>query len=78
MGLKFCNEAIIALKQIWPVPEDSQEDLSSLQVGLAKYYMFVLNYNMMNISCSRTTGGTRNACNIKECEYYRIIRKVHM
>lgn len=33
MGLKFCNEAIIALKQIWPVPEDSQEVLSALQVG---------------------------------------------
>lgn len=39
MGLKFCNEAIIALKQIWPVPEDTQEDLSTLQVGLV---LFVL------------------------------------
>lgn len=33
MGLKFCNEAIIALRQIWPVPDD-KEDLSPLQKAL--------------------------------------------
>lgn len=32
MGLKFCNEAIIALKQIWPITNDNEE-LSPLQVG---------------------------------------------
>lgn len=31
MGLKFCNEAIIALKQIWPRTEETEE-LSQLQV----------------------------------------------
>lgn len=31
MGLKFCNEAIIALKQIWPTTKE-KEELSSLQV----------------------------------------------
>lgn len=33
MGLKFCNEAIISIKQIWPAT-DEIEDLSSLQVIL--------------------------------------------
>lgn len=31
MGLKFCNEAIIALKQIWPTSNE-KEPLSTLQV----------------------------------------------
>ena len=33
MGLKFCNEAIIALKQIWPRIDD-KEELSYLQVWI--------------------------------------------
>lgn len=33
MGLKFCNEAIIALKQIWPASEGEKEPLSPLQVS---------------------------------------------
>lgn len=34
MGLKFCNEAIIALQQIWPKIETEQRfDLSPLQVN---------------------------------------------
>lgn len=34
MGLKFCNEAIIALQQIWPKAETSKQfDLSPLQVN---------------------------------------------
>lgn len=32
MGLKFCNEAIIALKQIWPRTQETEE-LSQLQVS---------------------------------------------
>lgn len=32
MGLKFCNEAIIALKQIWPISNE-KEPLSPLQVS---------------------------------------------
>lgn len=44
MGLKFCNEAIIALKQIWPRTSE-KEDLTSLQVScftkqLIKIFMF--------------------------------------
>lgn len=35
MGLKFCNEAIIALKQIWPTSND-KEELCPLQVS--QYY----------------------------------------
>lgn len=31
MGLKFCNEAIIALKQIWPISNE-KETLTPLQV----------------------------------------------
>lgn len=35
MGLKFCNEAVIALKQIWPRVEDTAaEPLSPLQEAL--------------------------------------------
>lgn len=35
MGLKFCNEAVIALKQIWPRTEDTNKDaLSPLQEAL--------------------------------------------
>lgn len=34
MGLKFCNEAVIALTQIWPRPEDASADLSPLQEAL--------------------------------------------
>jgi hypothetical protein len=38
MGLKFCNEAIIALQQIWPKVETEQRfDLSPLQV-IWKFY----------------------------------------
>lgn len=33
MGLKFCNEAIISLKQIWPTT-DEKEELSPLQAAL--------------------------------------------
>ncbi|GAB0099206.1 uncharacterized protein DMENIID0001_150540 [Sergentomyia squamirostris] len=39
MGLRFCNEAIIALKQIYPKPEtdgDHKEDLSPLQEALVE------------------------------------------
>lgn len=34
MGLKFCNEAIIAFQQIWPKLENEQQNfkLSPLQV----------------------------------------------
>lgn len=32
MGLKFCNEAIIALKQIWPAVDDEKETITPLQV----------------------------------------------
>ena len=31
MGLKFCNEAIISLKQIWPTTKE-KEKLSPVQV----------------------------------------------
>lgn len=34
MGLKFCNEAIISLKQIWPESTDEKEELSPLQAAL--------------------------------------------
>lgn len=34
MGLKFCNEAIISLKQIWPAATDEKEELSPLQAAL--------------------------------------------
>ncbi|XP_059621018.1 arrestin homolog isoform X2 [Phlebotomus argentipes] len=37
MGLKFCNEAVIALKQIWPQPEGTstkKEELTPLQTAL--------------------------------------------
>lgn len=34
MGLKFCNEAIISLKQIWPATNDEKEELSPLQAAL--------------------------------------------
>lgn len=34
MGLKFCNEAIISLKQIWPASTDEKEELSPLQAAL--------------------------------------------
>lgn len=37
MGLKFCNEAIIALKQIWPTSNE-KEPLSPLQVSTNKYH----------------------------------------
>jgi hypothetical protein len=33
MGLKFCNEAVIALKQLWPKPADEVENLVPLQVS---------------------------------------------
>lgn len=33
MGLKFCNEAIIALKQIWPTSNE-KEPLTPLQVSV--------------------------------------------
>lgn len=33
MGLKFCNEAVIALRQIWPPTEDEQT-ITPLQVRL--------------------------------------------
>jgi hypothetical protein len=37
MGLKFCNEAIIALQQIWPKIETEQRfGLSPLQVNYKK------------------------------------------
>jgi hypothetical protein len=32
MGLKFCNEAIIALQQIWPKIDEQRFELSPLQV----------------------------------------------
>lgn len=35
MGLKFCNEAIIALKQIWPTSNE-KEPLTPLQVSFEK------------------------------------------
>lgn len=34
MGLKFCNEAVIALNQIWPRVDDGHADLSPLQEAL--------------------------------------------
>lgn len=34
MGLKFCNEAVIALNQIWPRTEETAPDLSPLQEAL--------------------------------------------
>lgn len=34
MGLKFCNEAVIALNQIWPRTEDTATELSPLQSAL--------------------------------------------
>lgn len=34
MGLKFCNEAVIALNQIWPRTEDTCTELSPLQEAL--------------------------------------------
>lgn len=37
MGLKFCNEAIIALKQIWPRTQETEE-LSQLQVIIFTFY----------------------------------------
>lgn len=40
MGLKFCNEAIIALKQIWPTT-DEKEEMSPLQVRQADNLMAV-------------------------------------
>lgn len=33
MGLKFCNEAIIALEEIWPARKEEIMPLSPLQVG---------------------------------------------
>lgn len=34
MGLKFCNEAVIALKQLWPKPiPDNKEEMNPLQVS---------------------------------------------
>lgn len=53
MGLKFCNEAIIALKQIWPPPED-QEEFSPLQVRL-HYKIIIIIYFQLRVyflSCS--------------------------
>lgn len=36
MGLKFCNEAVIALQQIWPKPSGVEpEVLSPLQVSVS-------------------------------------------
>lgn len=36
MGLKFCNEAVIALKQLWPKPvPDNKDDMNPLQVSRA-------------------------------------------
>ena len=37
MGLKFCNEAVIALQMIWPKTEkeQEQEDLTPLQVSIS-------------------------------------------
>lgn len=35
MGLRFCNEAIMSLHQIWPrLEEPSRESLSPLQVSM--------------------------------------------
>lgn len=34
MGLKFCNEAVIALKQIWPKVNYDEELITPLQVGI--------------------------------------------
>ena len=34
MGLKFCNEAVIALNQIWPRVDDTVTELSPLQEAL--------------------------------------------
>lgn len=33
MGLKFCNEAIIALEEIWPARKEEIMPLSPLQVS---------------------------------------------
>lgn len=34
MGLKFCNEAVISLKQLWPNALLSQEETTPLQVKI--------------------------------------------
>lgn len=34
MGLKFCNEAVIALNQIWPRTDEAITELSPLQEAL--------------------------------------------
>lgn len=52
MGLRFCNEAIIALKQICPKVEtdgDPKEDLTPLQVIV---YTFILAIITKHISCN--------------------------
>lgn len=36
MGLKFCNEAIIALEEIWPTRKEEIMPLSPLQVSFIK------------------------------------------
>jgi hypothetical protein len=36
MGLKFCNEAVIALKQLWPKSVEEEETLIPLQVCLTR------------------------------------------
>jgi hypothetical protein len=36
MGLKFCNEAVIALKQLWPKSVEEEETLIPLQVCLIR------------------------------------------
>ncbi len=52
LGLRFCNEAILALKQLWPpLPNDPDYDydeddqLSSLQVPI---YIFIFHYLFTN------------------------------
>lgn len=40
MGLKFCNEAIITLQQIWPKPDmEPNFELNNLQVTVS-FVMF--------------------------------------
>lgn len=42
MGLRFCNEAIMSLHQIWPrLEEPSRESLSPLQVSMPYVHMCV-------------------------------------
>lgn len=68
MGLKFCNEAIIALKQIWPASNE-KEPLSPLQVSCFHGHIFHCLKSFIHSCCHRFVASIQSK--IKEDVFLR-------